>query len=578
MLCSVLHSAVPASTTPSHRRLCLDRYTMLRYCGNRVQGCECYCGINSVQALAQFESTESVCDNYCGTLEPLTYDCCAWENGCIMRINYPPPSPDPPPPPPPPPSPPPPSPSPPPPPSPRPNPPGTKASPGPSPPPPSPSPPSTDQPSETIVFELLASGSVGDYSDISGLQQSIATAAGVDKSLVTIQVAAASVMITATIAVPAAKTATAVYAVLSSSLGTGSAADVSAALGISVEQSRLSTSIYCNSVQKCDATTSPPLMCNYDDTTSGSCQACEDAATTQKCQLNAFPTPEGEAECKAVCVTNPPSPPSTPPGICVDDDDALAATLGFDDGVSCERLIRTQAGACETSASICCHSCASPPPPPTDPPPLPSTPPRAPSTSTSGVPVYVYAAGGGGGFVLLIIIVVVVVRYKKKLAKVHASINEELDPKKPIPDSINEPGAWHFFISHTQRDGDAKLIATELWAGFKDCFKAECWLDVKLPTRDMAAMKEGIRNSDTCICIITNNGGKDTSYFSRPMCRQEVMWAVLEKKKIVPVVKIDDKSRIGDFIAARPQSTRTTGNWRRRTPTRSSWRGPTLEL
>ena len=162
--------------------------------------------------------------------------------------------------------------------------------------------------------------------------------------------------------------------------------------------------------------------------------------------------------------------------------------------------------------------------------------------------MYVYAAGGGGGFVLLIIIVVVVVRYKKKLAKVHASHNEELDPKKPIENSINEPGAWHFFISHTQRDGDAKLIATELWAGFKDYFKAASWLDVKLPTRDMAAMKEGIRNSDTCICIITNNGVENESYFSRPMCRQEIMWAVLEHKKILPVVKIDDKKRIGEFI------------------------------
>ena len=40
------------------------------------------------------------------------------------------------------------------------------------------------------------------------------------------------------------------------------------------------------------------------------------------------------------------------------------------------------------------------------------------------------------------------------------------------------------------------------------------WLDVKLPTRDMAAMKEGVCNSDTCICVVTNNG-KD-SYFSRP--------------------------------------------------------------
>ena len=124
-----------------------------------------------------------------------------------------------------------------------------------------------------------------------------------------------------------------------------------------------------------------------------------------------------------------------------------------------------------------------------------------------------------------------------------------MDPKTPIPDSINEPGAWHFFISHTQQDGDAKLIATELWAEFKSYFKAACWLDVKMGSRDMEAMKEGILNSDTFICIVTNNGKEEKSYFSRPMCRQEVMWAVLEKKNIVPVVKIDDKSRIGEFIA-----------------------------
>ena len=56
----------------------------------------------------------------------------------------------------------------------------------------------------------MASGSVSDYSDTSNLQQKIATAAGVDKSLITISVAAASVIITATIAVPAVNTAVSV--------------------------------------------------------------------------------------------------------------------------------------------------------------------------------------------------------------------------------------------------------------------------------------------------------------------------------------------------------------------------------
>ena len=84
-----------------------------------------------------------------------------------------------------------------------------------------------------VVLTLTASGSVSDYSDTSSLRQGIATAAAVDRSLVTIAVAAASVIITATIAVPASTTAAAVQASLSSTLGTAAAA--SAALGVTIE-------------------------------------------------------------------------------------------------------------------------------------------------------------------------------------------------------------------------------------------------------------------------------------------------------------------------------------------------------
>ena len=65
------------------------------------------------------------------------------------------------------------------------------------------------------------------------MQQGVATAAGVDKSIVTIRVTAASVRITASIAVPAATTAVAVQESLSSTLGNATSA--SAALGITVE-------------------------------------------------------------------------------------------------------------------------------------------------------------------------------------------------------------------------------------------------------------------------------------------------------------------------------------------------------
>ena len=88
----------------------------------------------------------------------------------------------------------------------------------------------------TVVLTLTASGSVSDYSDTSNLRQTVATAAGVDKDDVEISVAAASVLITATIAVPAATTASAVQSSLLSTLG-ATAESASAALGVTVESS-----------------------------------------------------------------------------------------------------------------------------------------------------------------------------------------------------------------------------------------------------------------------------------------------------------------------------------------------------
>ena len=94
----------------------------------------------------------------------------------------------------------------------------------PSPPPPSPSPSPPPPPStETVVLTLRASGNVDDY-DPRELEGKIATAAGVHASVVSVTSSvtettqAASVLITATIAVPAATTAAAVRTSLSSKL------------------------------------------------------------------------------------------------------------------------------------------------------------------------------------------------------------------------------------------------------------------------------------------------------------------------------------------------------------------------
>ena len=111
--------------------------------------------------------------------------------------------------------------------------------PSPSPPPPSPSPPPpspSPSPAEFVLLTVTVRGSVSDYANTSILQQiiaRIATAAGVEASAVIISVAAASVIITATIEVPTTTTAATVQARLSTSLAT--AAGASDVLGIPVE-------------------------------------------------------------------------------------------------------------------------------------------------------------------------------------------------------------------------------------------------------------------------------------------------------------------------------------------------------
>ena len=89
----------------------------------------------------------------------------------------------------------------------------------------------------------MVSGSVDDFSgsDKSSLQAKVATTAGVDKWLVVIRVAAASVRITATIAVPASTTPAAVNTALTSRLGTIAAA--SNALGVALEEVSIITTV-----------------------------------------------------------------------------------------------------------------------------------------------------------------------------------------------------------------------------------------------------------------------------------------------------------------------------------------------
>ena len=83
------------------------------------------------------------------------------------------------------------------------------------------------------MLTLVARGSVSDFSNTSHLKQKIATAAEVDASAVTISIEAASVLVTALIAVSASTTAAAVQTSLVSNFNTIAAA--STALGVVLE-------------------------------------------------------------------------------------------------------------------------------------------------------------------------------------------------------------------------------------------------------------------------------------------------------------------------------------------------------
>eukprot|EP01051_Picozoa_sp_SAG22_P013403 SAG22_NODE_1497_length_4292_cov_4.207966_3_plen_89_part_01 len=66
-------------------------------------------------------------------------------------------------------------------------------------------------------------------------------------------------------------------------------------------------------------------------------------------------------------------------------------------------------------------------------------------------------------------------------------------------------GKWDFFLSHTQKDDDGKMVATTIYYEMAQR-RRTCWLDVMMGKCDVAAMEEGVRNSKCLIAIVTDNG------------------------------------------------------------------------
>ena len=64
------------------------------------------------------------------------------------------------------------------------------------------------------------------------------------------------------------------------------------------------------------------------------------------------------------------------------------------------------------------------------------------------------------------------------------------------------PGFWDVFISHTQRNAEAKSIADRLCASLGE-HRITVWLDVNMMKKSVAAMQEGVTKSTMVIAIIT---------------------------------------------------------------------------
>ena len=126
-----------------------------------------------------------------------------------------------------------------------------------------------------------------------------------------------------------------------------------------------------------------------------------------------------------------------------------------------------------------------------------------------------------------------------------------------VKGALNVPGYWDIFIGHSRRCADAVVLATEAATWFEN-HGMTVWLDVRMGDKSAAAMKEGVKMSKYFLAVVSgpcvNNDRpqdppKDNAYFRRPFCVMELNCAVEHGKHIQPVLRIGNKSQIGEFLA-----------------------------
>eukprot|EP00035_Acanthoeca_spectabilis_P007152 m.133127 g.133127 ORF g.133127 m.133127 type:complete len:376 (-) comp13821_c0_seq1:21-1148(-) len=118
-----------------------------------------------------------------------------------------------------------------------------------------------------------------------------------------------------------------------------------------------------------------------------------------------------------------------------------------------------------------------------------------------------------------------------------------------------------FFISHTQRNGLATTLATDLHSTLTSQGYS-VWFDVKMPDRSTRAMEAGVRGSRCLIAVITgpcspadpsiSEPPEKNAYFARDFCVAELRWAVEAGVRIQPVILAADKGRIAALMEYAP--------------------------
>lgn len=141
-----------------------------------------------------------------------------------------------------------------------------------------------------------------------------------------------------------------------------------------------------------------------------------------------------------------------------------------------------------------------------------------------------------------------------------AGVDKVLAVVRDAPASFNLPGHWDAFISYTQRNGNAAMLAEKVAADLRNA-GLSVWLDVSMASRSTAAMKEGIENAKCVLAIVTGPGinndrpsddAKGNAYFAREYCQMELRWAKDAGTRIQPLVRVEDKQQIATFLSQAP--------------------------